>query len=248
MNGSTAAYHYVVGLDPTERVGEEDLARFDAFYSEVHQPEVIAANPGFIGGRRYRLSGQDPRWNAGPRLLAVYDLEDEAAATTYLQTQRTPGTGIDYTPSPVPWTDFNVRWRLILRTLRQFGEPTPEAPELFLAGLDAEAGASDDAFAELVTFHAEVHVPEVMALAGYRTAQTYLVEASLTDTTPMPRLLVTYRAAPEQQTTARELMVRLSANGDGNLFDPGPPAWQRRQSLWRLHYATHRSRSVRRSI
>jgi hypothetical protein len=237
MNGTGAAFAYVVGLDPTEAVDEQQLAVFDEFYSEVHLPEVVARNPGFTRGQRYLLSRQDPRHDVGPEMLAVYDIANEAAAERYVETQAVAGAGIAYTPSPVPWDLFTVRWRLVLRARGAYGDPVPDARHMFMVGLDAGSGAPE-AYDEMARFHGDVHVPEVMTQAGFQACHTYEVTASLTGEDPLPRLVATYRADDDHAAAALSLMDRQSAGLTPAGYSDGPEAWQRRQGLWRLRYGT----------
>jgi hypothetical protein len=58
-------------------VGRED--EFNRWYDDTHLPEMLQV-PGFVAGRRYTLAG--PRAAAGPRFLAVYEIETEDLAAT----------------------------------------------------------------------------------------------------------------------------------------------------------------------
>src|SRR5215510_13688744 len=59
----------------------------------MHVPEVVASNPGFVRGTRYELLQPDPRGDWGPRWLAVYEMDGEAAARTYAQRNDAPPAG-----------------------------------------------------------------------------------------------------------------------------------------------------------
>ena len=56
-------------------------------------PEVIAANPGFQAASRYELLAPDSRGAFAPRWLAVYELDSESAAQTYLARNDGPAEG-----------------------------------------------------------------------------------------------------------------------------------------------------------
>ena len=71
---------YWVGMDTAPETGASELAEFNRFYSQVHLPEVVAGNSGFVRATRYELAGPDPRGDFGPRWLAVYEMDGEAAA------------------------------------------------------------------------------------------------------------------------------------------------------------------------
>ena len=57
--------------------GRED--EFNRWYDDTHLPEMLQV-PGFVAGRRYTRTG--PRAAAGPRFLAVYEIETEDLAAT----------------------------------------------------------------------------------------------------------------------------------------------------------------------
>ena len=77
---SDALYTYWVGMDIPADTRAADVAAFNDFYSNVHKPEVLAGNPGFLRGRRYELAQDDTRGARGPRFIAAYDIESKEAA------------------------------------------------------------------------------------------------------------------------------------------------------------------------
>src|ERR1700682_2800816 len=94
-------FMYWVGMTTAPETAASDLAEFNAFYSQTHLPEVVAGNPGFVRGTRYELVGPDPRGDFGPRWLAVYEMDGEAAARTYGERNDGPAAGRpQYTPRP----------------------------------------------------------------------------------------------------------------------------------------------------
>jgi hypothetical protein len=72
-------FMYWVGMNTPPDTDPAAVAEFSQFYSTVHVPEVVASNPGFVRGTRYEILQPDPRGDYGPRWLAVYDMDGEAA-------------------------------------------------------------------------------------------------------------------------------------------------------------------------
>src|SRR5688500_969441 len=104
---SDARFMYWVGMDAPRESSAEDVASFSDFYSKVHMKEVVAANPGFVRATRYELAEQDVRGEFGPRFLAVYEMEDEAAARGYIARNDGPAEGRPkYTPVPASWSNM----------------------------------------------------------------------------------------------------------------------------------------------
>ena len=97
-------FMYLVGMNTAPDTDAAALAEFSEFYSKVHVPEVLANNPGFVRGSRYELLQPDPRGDFGPRWLAIYEMDGEAAARTYAQRNDGPPEGRPtYTPGPAAW-------------------------------------------------------------------------------------------------------------------------------------------------
>ena len=97
-------FMYWVGMNTAPDTDAAALAEFNAFYSKTHVPEVVASNPGFVRGSRYELLQPDPRGDFGPRWLAIYEMDGEAAARTYAQRNDGPAEGRPtYTPGPAAW-------------------------------------------------------------------------------------------------------------------------------------------------
>src|SRR5262249_279053 len=109
-------FMYWVGMDLDPAISPAEKDELSDFYSRVHVPEVVAANAGFVGGSRYELLDPDPRGgvHTGPRWLAAYELENEAAATTYAQRNDGPGV-IQSTYSTWPESRKHLRivWRML---------------------------------------------------------------------------------------------------------------------------------------
>jgi hypothetical protein len=97
-------FMYWVGMNTSPDTDPAAVAEFSQFYSTVHVPEVVASNPGFVRGTRYELLQPDPRGDYGPRWLAVYEMDGEAAARTYATRNDGPPEGrLRYTPGPAVW-------------------------------------------------------------------------------------------------------------------------------------------------
>ncbi len=73
-------YLHIVQTSPVS--GRED--EFNDWYENVHIPQVLRV-PGFRSGQRFQLVTHDPF--AGPRFLAVYEIESDDIAET-MQTIR----------------------------------------------------------------------------------------------------------------------------------------------------------------
>ena len=100
-----------------EQHGYEDMAKFNDFYTNTHIREVVAMNPRFIRATRYEKLEGDPRNDHGPRWLAMYEMEDQAAADTYIQRDSGPREGRpNYTPGlNIGRQPPEGRWRMIWR-------------------------------------------------------------------------------------------------------------------------------------
>ncbi|GGH48421.1 DUF4286 family protein [Microbacterium album] len=104
---------YVVGITPDASVSPEMVTAFADYYDHVHIPEVVAANAGFLSGKRWELI---PGLQDGsPTWLTVYELEDESAADHYLARRQRATSGVSYTPGPVSWELMPVVWRALFR-------------------------------------------------------------------------------------------------------------------------------------
>src|SRR5713101_1425483 len=110
----SSPFMYWVGMNTTPDTDATALAEFSRFYSKTHLPEVVASNPGFVRGSRYELLQPDPRGDFGPRWLAVYEMDGEAAADGYItRNDGLPEGRPRYTPGPAAWRQTETRWRLL---------------------------------------------------------------------------------------------------------------------------------------
>lgn len=132
----TATHRYVVGIDPSADLPSTDIAAFSRYYHDVHAPEVLAANAGFVSCERHELVTIRPGSRPGPFWLAVYSLVNAEAAETYIREQGA-GVTVAYTPGPVPWDAMTVTWRFTARLIGQRGGVTSIGDEMTLVGADA---------------------------------------------------------------------------------------------------------------
>ena len=111
-------------MDTDPRTSPEALAEFNRFYTATHVGEVVAAHPGFLSASRYELITPDARGGEhyGPRWLAVYEMDGEAAARTYAARNDGPPEGRPkYTPGPAVWQQTQSVWRMIWRHVSSSG-------------------------------------------------------------------------------------------------------------------------------
>jgi hypothetical protein len=102
----TGLYAYLVGMDVPQGSPEE-AAEFNDFYSNVHLPEVVSRNPGFISGTRYQLTEASL---GGPRYVALYEVADEASALAHIEQIRRPGNSGRYSSGPELWRSRQITW------------------------------------------------------------------------------------------------------------------------------------------
>lgn len=115
MTGASR-YRYLIGVEPGADLTARELADFEQFYDEVHQGEVVGANRGVLRGVRFTASGPATGITDAPSWLAMYTIDGLAAVREYVARQQTPGSGLDYTDPPVPWSRMTTRWRAILQS------------------------------------------------------------------------------------------------------------------------------------
>jgi hypothetical protein len=134
-------FTYWVGMDTDPRTSPEALAEFNRFYSTTHVHEVIAAHPGFVGVSRYELV--EAQVGEGPRWLAVYSMQDEAAAEQYVKDNARPWLHRRrYSPWPAARRRAKTVWRLIWRTDSSID--VDDDSELLLSGTNAAAQPGRD--------------------------------------------------------------------------------------------------------
>lgn len=108
---------YVVGLAVDPDIPAARLAEFDTFYRDVHAPEVLRHNPGFVDCLRWQVTA--PTGQPAPNRLACYALHDEAAVWHYLDPAKPRPA---YSPKPDVWHTYTrPLWRGFWRLTEQYG-------------------------------------------------------------------------------------------------------------------------------
>jgi hypothetical protein len=215
----------------------DELAEFNDFYSNIHVPEVVNGNPGFVRATRYELSGPDPRGDLGPHWLAVYEMDSEGAAQGY--SARNDGPPEDrpaYTPGPSAWQRYEGWWRLLWRRVAPAeGELSPKAaPYLYFVAMNVPPDTDAQGLAEFNEFYTNTHVPEVVAANRFLSGARYELYRALLHPDPgAPRFLAVYEA--DEGSLAAQAERRDNA-GAYPALSSGPPAWEAHDTLWRLQY------------
>ncbi|HLF76407.1 MAG TPA: hypothetical protein VJB57_02865 [Dehalococcoidia bacterium] len=232
-----APFMYWVGMNTAADVSPEELAKFNDFYSNVHMHEVVQSNPGFVGATRYELSEPDPRGDFGPRWLAMYEMENEAAAKGYIARNDGPPEGRPkYTPGPDAWQHTQSWWRLIWQ---RYAPKTGElgahaAPYLYFVAMNVPPDTDEKGLSEFNDFYTNIHVPEVVAASNFQRGHRYELYREFLHPAPgSPRFLAVYDCAEEGMKTRAE---RRANPGSGPRLSSGPPTWEAHDTLWRLLY------------
>ena len=232
-----APFMYWVGMNTAAGTTAAELAAFNEFYSNVHAPEVLTANPGFLRAVRYELCEPDPRGDLGPRWLAVYEMDGEAAAQGYLARNDGPTEGRpSYSPGPAAWQTYEGWWRLVWRRVApRSGELSPNAaPYLYCVAMNVPSDTDDEALREFNDFYTHTHVPDVVAANRFWGGARYELYRDLRHPPPgAPRFLAVYEADDASLKAREERRANPAA------FPPlssGPPAWEAHDTLWRLLY------------
>ena len=236
---SDALYTYWVGMDIPADTSAADVAAFNDFYSNVHKPEVLAGNPGFLRGRRYELAQDDTRGPRGPRFIAAYDIESKEAAQLYISRNDGPASGRPvYSDGPAAWQQRNTKWRLMWQHIlnNPAAAQVSASPYMYLVGMNEAAGSGEAELAQFNEFYNTIHVPEVLAGYGFVSGARYQNMRTFLHPEPgAPNFLAMYGIGDE--AAAKSFMKdRLSADPGGNSFSAGPPPWQNRDTKWRLTY------------
>jgi hypothetical protein len=228
-------YMYWVGMDVAPGIAPQALAELSTFYSQVHAREVVAHNPGFISFTRYELLDPDPRGGAhrGPRWLAVYEMEDEAAAAGYAQRNDAPDAfpRPQYSRWPEGRSYTDIVWRMIWRQLAACGSAGTLPESIFVVGMNVPADTDAAGLQEFNTFYTGVHVPEVMANGGYARGTRFELYRAFAHPEPgSPRFCAIYEA------DAVATRARNEPRANRAPLSSGPPTWEKHDTLWRLVY------------
>jgi hypothetical protein len=225
---------YWVGMDLDPALSSTERDELSDFYSRVHVPEVVAANPGFVGGSRYELLDPDPRGgvHSGPQWLAAYELENEAAAHTYAQRNDGPGVNQStYTPFPETRKHLTIVWRMLWHQLAVRGAATQLPESIFMVGMNVPPDTDAAGLAEFNTFYTRTHVPEVMAYGGYARGTRFELHRAFKHPEPgCPRFCAVYEADAEATEH------RNDRRTDRPPLTSGPPTWEKHDTIWRLVY------------
>jgi len=229
-------FMYWVGMTTAPDTDAEALAEFNEFYSHTHAPEVIANNPGFVRASRYELLQPDARGgsHAGPRYLAVYEMDGEAAARGYAERNDDPSAPKPaYTPRPGAWQLAQTTWRMIWRRITSAGTAAQPPHSIFMVGMNVPADTDAVGLAEFNAFYTDTHVPEVMAYGGYARGSRFELYREFLHPAPgSPRFCAIYEADEAATEANRQ---RRSGTGSSPLSS-GPPTWEQHDTLWRLVY------------
>ncbi len=108
----TVAPHaiYLLGVDPPAGASDEELEVFNAFYTDVHLPEVAQRRHALRATRHELVREVRPPYRRAPRFLAVYEMDEDAAS------QRRH-SGPPYATGPEVWQRHTTPWRLWYRRL-----------------------------------------------------------------------------------------------------------------------------------
>ena len=104
---------FMVGMNVPAETDAAGLSEFNAFYTGIHVPEVMAYG-GYSRGTRFELYREFAHPAPGcPRFCAIY--EADAAATHARETRRTARGPLS--PGPPVWEQHDTQWRLVYRRI-----------------------------------------------------------------------------------------------------------------------------------
>jgi len=219
---------YWVGVDTDPAATPDQIAEFNDFYTRVHLPEVLELNPGFWAATRYRLETPDPRGDLGPTWLTVYSIDEVAGADRYVARERDPARGRPkYTSGPGLWKTMSPRWRLIWRQVFSIGPRALPPESIFMVGMDAADGAGAPELAAFDQYYNDIHLPEVLDNGKYSAGTRFERYEAFLHQRPegCPQFCAVYEGEPAG-----------AAGPPPGAPTPGPEAWERRTTTWRLRY------------
>jgi hypothetical protein len=101
---------YLLGVNPPDGLGDDELEVFNDFYTHVHLPEVVERRHA-LRAVRYELVREARAPHRGaPRFLAVYEVDEESASNRR-------HVGPTYSAGPDVWQRHSTPWRLWYRRL-----------------------------------------------------------------------------------------------------------------------------------
>jgi hypothetical protein len=234
---SQEPYLFWVGMRTNPDADPAVLAELSRFYSEVHVPELVAMNPGFIQGWRFKLAAPDIGGYDGPDWLAFYETESlEAAIAAAVRNDGPPEGRPKYTPFPAAWREnIKVRWRMIWKPISSSGVAgDPES--IYLVGMNASAVKTEADLAEFNAFYTDIHVPEVMTDGKYYRGRRVELhrEHGMPAGEGHPRFCAIYEA--DSAATEVNRRRRADPNNKRGYRTLGPPVFENHDTLWRLLY------------
>lgn len=230
----TSPLFYVVGID-TPGADESELQEYDDFYTTIHVPEVLAANPGITAVHRYRLLAPDPRGDLGPEWLALYEMSEEGARGYVERNDGPPERRPRYSAGPKAWEAKRTVWRIIWRRIASVGSSIEPPAALFMVGMDP--GPEENEPGEFETFYTSVHLPEVVETGGYRRGLRFGLERAFLHPDPgSPRFCAIYEADESRAEDIAQGRFTPTVPGSQPPGTSGPRAWETRRVAWRLAY------------
>jgi hypothetical protein len=95
--------------------------------------------------------------------------------------------------------------------------------------MNVPASTSPSELEEFNAFYTNIHLPEIVAVLGFRSGTRYEIHRAFSHPPPgAPRFLAVYEADDDA--------IRALGKGARPTFSPGPKAWEARETLWRLAY------------
>jgi len=116
-------YLYLIGMDVPPETDDGELAAFNAFYDQVHLPEVVRAL-GYERGLRFeRLCSLAHPGPGCPRFMAVYDGDEQVIR------RAAEGIPADAIPmdGPQAWNSRRTQWRLLYRRIASYARSAPSS-------------------------------------------------------------------------------------------------------------------------
>ena len=234
----SAPFQYWVGMNTDPDTSASDLADFNRFYTGTHLSEVIAANAGFQAASRYELLTSVSNGDLAPRWLAIYELDSETAAQTYLARNNGPVKGRPkYTPGPAAWSHFQIKWRMMWRKLATYGTSSTPPCSIFIVGMNVPANTDAAALDAFNTFYTGTHVPEVVSAGGYSRGIRYELYCDIAHPQPgSPRFCAIYEADEAATETNQRYRDDPGSRPARPKFSSGPPTWEQHEIRWMLVY------------